>query len=141
MKRSSLRVSAFVDRVRKCFKNATAANKSCRGGAKSELMAGISRLRAVHREVSSQASTSQAVSVFLSIFATLATMSVCSAQSIELAELTDDALQIVGTVVYINGANLGAAKGVVSRVTVEEDPPVLEDVRADFNAGQGDTNN
>ncbi|MEI6540564.1 MAG: hypothetical protein WCO86_13740 [Planctomycetota bacterium] len=85
-------------------------------------MAGISRLRAVHHIVSSQVSTSRAVSVFLSIAAAQATFSVCSAQSIEIAELTDEALQIDGTVMYVNGANLGGAKGVVDRVTVEEYP-------------------
>lgn len=122
MKRSSLRVSAFVDRVRKCSKSATAAIESCRSGAKSELMAGIPRLRAVHCMVSSPASTSRAVSVFLSIAAALATMSVCSAQSIEIAELTDEALQIDGTVMYVNGANLEGAKGVVDRVTIQEYP-------------------
>ena len=121
MKRSSLRVSTFIDRVRQCLKIATAAIESRRSGATSELMAGISRRRAVYRVVSSQALTSRAVSVFLTIIAMLATMSVCSAQSIELAELTDEALQIDGTVVYVNGANLGG-KGVVDRVTVEEDP-------------------
>ncbi|GEM_PF-6696217 len=122
MKRSSLRVSAFVDRVRKCLKRATALIESCQSWAKSELMAGISRLRAVHHIVSSQVSTSRAVSVFLSIAAAQATFSVCSAQSIEIAELTDEALQIDGTVMYVNGANLGGAKGVVDRVTVEEYP-------------------
>ena len=59
--------------------------------------------------------------MWLSIAAMLAMMTECSAQSIEIAELTDETLQIDGTVVYVNGANLGAAKGVVDRVTVEED--------------------
>ena len=65
---------------------------------------------------------SRALSMCLTIAFTLTTMSACSAQSIEIAELTDQALQIDGTVMYVNGTALDAVHGVVDRVTIEEYP-------------------
>ena len=125
MKQSSWRVSAFVDRVHQCTKRATAAVESCQDSAKSGSTAGISRLRTVQGKASTQVSKSRAISMVLSIAAMLATTSVCSAQSIEIAELTDEALQIDGTVMYVYGTDFGApngAKAVVDRVTIEEYP-------------------
>ena len=46
------------------------------------------------------------MTAWLSIVATLTTMSACSAQSIEVDELTDAALQIDGTVMYVYGTDL-----------------------------------
>lgn len=62
----------------------------------------FNRIRTIQRIACSQATKSRALSMCLCMAATLATLSACSAQSIEIAELTDEALQIDGTVMYVN---------------------------------------
>ena len=59
----------------------------------------------------------------LCIAAMLATMSVCSAQSIEVDELTDAALQIDGTVIYVYGTELD------NTVRVQPHPTLLNRIR------------